>query len=611
MKIQHKTHFEMLVVVTIFSIATCAAPAIAANPPGDNCGVVKISGGSSPTATDAMVVLQLAVNPLFSTCTLCDVDSNGFTRATDAKLILQKAVNQPISLTCPSFSKTPCTQSGLADKINSLNLASNPQPILPSSHIVFDCEGTSSAPITVNISESWTNPKLTRNFVQIAGTGRFIEFQLDPLCYNRCLGRCSEAVASANPALDEMVGTVMSCTQDRECSGTCEGTGTCSGGTRAGLSCIDSGDCLGGGTCNGVRSDIGTTVTECTSDSTCSSKGLGICSVAVATGCPDVDSGGRRFLDLGGTNQVLRDITVRGFFEGVTTSGNDNQVVNLTLERQCDDSFSNSGRGNVVSGGTISRGCDKCTQDAAGAPISGSCAGSACYHITYDGVSFEGCEKPLRASNPGGVDLVMLIKDIDVSALTGFPCAGSALGADNLEATIEGGVVDGCDFGWALGGKNASYNITSGHYVTNMADRAIQAKGNPAVGDLGGTVKIRGSVIQDNGGGNGHRPRGGVTVSDKGVLDLGTSSDPGNNKICRNTTKNSTINRDIHIDRSNTNIPAQGNYWRASDLPISETRPSNWQHVGCFKPPQRFNRPSAHRWARMPIGGCPLRSNSV
>jgi len=48
-----------------------------------------------------------------------------------------------------------------------------------------------------------------------------------------------------------------------------------------------------------------------------------------------------------------------------------------------------------------------------------------------------------------------------------------------------------------------------------------------------------------------------------GKLDLGTTADPGNNKICRNYTTGTTA-QDVHIDRDNLSVSAEWNYWRFS-----------------------------------------------
>jgi len=65
------------------------------------CGV-PISGGPSPTASDALFILQAAVGS--ATCELCacDVNDDGSVTATDALVTLKRAVGQPIDLVCPA-----------------------------------------------------------------------------------------------------------------------------------------------------------------------------------------------------------------------------------------------------------------------------------------------------------------------------------------------------------------------------------------------------------------------------------------------------------------------------------------------------------------------------
>lgn len=267
---------------------------------------------------------------------------------------------------------------------------------------------------------------------------------------------------------------------------------------------------------------------------------------------------------------MLRDLTVRGFFDGVTVSGNNDKLFNVILERQCDESVSSTGTGTQIVGGTISKGCDKCTQDYAGDTIASTCQENMCYHTTYDGVSFQGCAKPLRAAGSDADGIVMHIKNISVTPLSGFACSGSELTSLGIETLIEGGSVSNCDSGWILGGPEGLHTVTGGHYVTGSPDRGILAQGNPQTGN-GATVILRGAVVQGNGGGNGAAPRGGVTVKDKGSLDLGiTSSDRGNNKICRNTTSGTT-ERDVHINRDNLTVFAEYNYWRANGGPPAVT----------------------------------------
>jgi hypothetical protein len=59
-----------------------------------------VSGGTTPTATDALAVLQAAVGSLQCEICMCDVDSNGTITAADALRTLQRAVGGAFTLIC-------------------------------------------------------------------------------------------------------------------------------------------------------------------------------------------------------------------------------------------------------------------------------------------------------------------------------------------------------------------------------------------------------------------------------------------------------------------------------------------------------------------------------
>ncbi|HYC00797.1 MAG TPA: hypothetical protein VEC57_16815 [Candidatus Limnocylindrales bacterium] len=69
-------------------------------PSSDVCGVV-VSGGVSPTASDALAALASAVGVRACDPCNCDADGNGSVTATDALLILRAAVGSPSNLDCP------------------------------------------------------------------------------------------------------------------------------------------------------------------------------------------------------------------------------------------------------------------------------------------------------------------------------------------------------------------------------------------------------------------------------------------------------------------------------------------------------------------------------
>ncbi len=75
-----------------------SAPSVTLGAQGD-CGQ-PVSAGTTPTATDALVVLRVAVH--LSSCDLCvcDTDNSGAVTATDALAVLQRSVGAAVTLTC-------------------------------------------------------------------------------------------------------------------------------------------------------------------------------------------------------------------------------------------------------------------------------------------------------------------------------------------------------------------------------------------------------------------------------------------------------------------------------------------------------------------------------
>lgn len=557
-RIQAREVVRFLVVpASLVALAVLTVPPASADPPGDHCGVVKAAGGTSPTATDALAILKAAVARI--DCVLCDVDNSGSVVSTDALTTLKHAVGGTPALQCPSYSKTPCTQAGLEDAIDDLN-ATSLDPILPDSHIVFDCEGTLSSPIVVAIDETWASPSLTRDDVMIAGTGRFIEFELDPLCYNRCLGRCSEAT------IDDIDDDERTCTQNSECSGTCKGEGACSGGDRDGEPCVANGHCPGGGSCTGNLSDVGPTPTECTADSTCSGLGVARCSHDPLGACPDVNSGGERFLELSGDKQKLKDLTVRGFFEGVHLNGEDIELSGIVFDRQCDDSVSNQGGGvgGLVRDSVIQKGCDKCVQDNAGPAISG-CQGTKCFHVTYSGVDFLGCDIVARTTTPSTKLHFVDVTVDDIDDTVSFRCdegidlsgVGTHVEFDNLD-------MDNCYRGLQLGGSGTTYEIRDSviDYTDTDSDGPEDDNNRVGITAFGSaTVDVERTVITNHGKccGTGTSLRGGVAVSSSAEVNL-LGDDPDGNKICNNKLKNGT-HREVDNRRTGYEVPAQENWW--------------------------------------------------
>ncbi len=69
-------------------------------PSSGGCGV-PVSGGSKPTASDALFVLRAAVGGAQCDPCSCDVDGNGSVAAGDALAVLRAAVGGEVALNCP------------------------------------------------------------------------------------------------------------------------------------------------------------------------------------------------------------------------------------------------------------------------------------------------------------------------------------------------------------------------------------------------------------------------------------------------------------------------------------------------------------------------------
>jgi len=195
------------------------------------------STGDNPTATDCLVLLQIAVQQTtceafgFPACQTCDVDSSGSVVATDALICLNKATQQPIQLNCTCTSTTVSTT-------------------------------TSTSITTTTTMVPPTNPQCSRAaFISKPG-GR-----LDA-GWNG-LGHDAEVVAGAQILIDNLKtcsNNDAECRTDLDCSGgaTCDLNCACdvegsicnltgpsgvSRCTRSLIECDDDGDCTAAETC--------------------------------------------------------------------------------------------------------------------------------------------------------------------------------------------------------------------------------------------------------------------------------------------------------------------------------------------------------------------------
>lgn len=285
--------------------------------------------------------------------------------------------------------------------------------------------------------------------------------------------------------------------------------------------------------------------------------------------CPDMDSGDQ-FLLLRGDGNVVRDVTVRGFFDGIPVRGRNNTVEDVRFERQCDDSFGSvlSGVGNVFRRLAVREGCDKCSENGASS-LSGTDPDPRVvehYNAVLRDVDFDGCRTPVRVSSAGRFLLdrvAMRATDAD------FPCDGprftSATNADTVVVRVENSSVEGCRHGLRFG--RGTEAVVTDSRVAGGRLRGLR---------VGSTAKVSVSrTTVDSNGGEGSSESGfggAVLVGAEGSLDLGggellidgrTVSSEGANSLCDNRAPDSS-RRDVDTDPSRP-VTAAGNWWCSED----------------------------------------------
>ena len=284
--------------------------------------------------------------------------------------------------------------------------------------------------------------------------------------------------------------------------------------------------------------------------------------------CPNVDSGDA-FLTLRGDRNVVRDLTVRGFFEGVHTRGRDNLVEDVRFDRMCDDAFGNGpgGVGNTFTGLTVRRGCDKCSESAGAiADTDADPRVAGHYNAVLKDIDFDTCLTPARVSSGGRY----LLDGVKIAGGTvEFPCDGprfSSTGAPgDLAVTIRNSRVTGCRRGIRLGtNSDALLQRTA---IRGCGLRAVRAAASSR-------VSIEDSTIEGNGGeGSAEDGFGGVVALDGASVDLGGGSllidgelrtSAGGNTLCGNLGAAAQM-QDLFNGATNAAVPAAGNWWCSLD----------------------------------------------
>jgi cysteine-rich repeat protein len=256
--------------------------------------------------------------------------------------------------------------------------------------------------------------------------------------------------------------------------------------------------------------------------------------------CPAID-GGTGFLVLRGARNVVRNLTIRHFYEGIHAAGRDNTIESLRFERICDDAVGtiDDGVGNLFTRLTVTDGCDKCSQsfgDVALTAADPRLRGH--YNAVFREVAFDGCQTPLRMTD-GGRYLV------ERTRMTGgddtlFGCSGprfTAPSGQTLVVDMRDTLVEECRRGVRFGGT-AQALVSKTTVVGSRLRGLLFANSSRA--------RVWDSVIVGNGGfASSELGFGGIAAIDAARVDLGggevlvdgdDSPSPGRNVICNNVT---------------------------------------------------------------------------
>jgi len=288
--------------------------------------------------------------------------------------------------------------------------------------------------------------------------------------------------------------------------------------------------------------------------------------------CPDVDSGDQ-FLLLRGNGNVVRDLTVRGFFDGIPVRGRGNVVEDVRFERQCDDAFGSvaGGVGNVFRRLTVRDGCDKCSEnEGALADTDPDPRVDAHFHSILSDVEFSRCRTPIRVASSGR----FLLRDVRmIGGDEEFPCDGprfsAGTDAERVIVHMQRSTVEDCRRGIRFG--RGADGLISDSRIADCELRGLRAASNAL-------VSVEGTTIENNGGGGSVEDGfGGVAVSGSAVVDLGGGtleidgkmvSSAGENSLCFNFGPDGFW-RDLD-NATATSTPAVGNWWCSTGSPANQ-----------------------------------------
>ena len=281
--------------------------------------------------------------------------------------------------------------------------------------------------------------------------------------------------------------------------------------------------------------------------------------------CPSID-GGSVFVDLEGNDNIVRNLTVRHFFDGITVTGSNNLVENVDFVRICDAAMQNGSTGvaNEFRGITVDDGCDKCIE------VVGDITATSAfpeltdhYNMIFRDVDITDCDQPFRATLDGRylLDRVSMTGGLPSTNL--FRCLGPRATTPNsgdLVIHMRDSLVDDCIRGLRIGAF-AEAIIEDSTFVNNEV-RGILVSNDAR-------ASLSGNVVTGNGGlGTSEPGTGGVTVTDAAEIDLGGGSltidgasvaSSGGNTLCMNVAPNMD-DRDAQ-NLTATAVKAENNWW--------------------------------------------------
>ena len=439
--------------------------------------------------------------------------------------------------------------------------------------ITFDCEDTTIKIPAPHAPSKWGTRQIpsTCNNLIIDGLDDNITFELDP----QCADHFEQFIAAGAKE------------------------GICDGGGRDGLKC-DFSDCS----------------TWFPSDDDCNDCDGGDCvgdPYAFSDGTSTTDSGacteterGTGFLRLRGDNNIVRNLTVQHFYEGLQVHGSYNLVENVDFSHMCDDGpGSTTGKGNVFRDFTISEGCDKCIQNEGDVDSLGSCSdsfyttGTTCteadeiwtdetdessddyYHAIFDNITTVNCSKPFRMS--GGGRFKIMDSEMKTEGDHAH-CKGPLFSLTTTDydegkrsvVYIEDTIVDNCQEG--IGFSGTAEGILHRNTVTNCGRRGVLVTKNSRISMTGNIIRFNGGETSSEKGFGGvaawdndndsflpHLDLGGGSIE----IDRKTVTSDGFNVICDNVYVVG-LKFDVH-NLSEASVTAINNWWGDTD-PSDQTR---------------------------------------